>query len=204
VRIGLAVDGQAEVASLPVAKRRLEELSGHTLLGPILVPMSGLVPPAAIAAECVSRTGILIAKRIDFFVVLLDRESNQSCCGKIASAIERELARAFDIRSAVVVKDRMFENWLIADLDALAASPGRFQISSALRRRVQPNKADGVVAAREIKAAVVKGSYDKVADAKRILDRADPLRMAQHSRSFRKLLRTIDVPPYRKQSKNPD
>ncbi|MGO9903074.1 MAG: hypothetical protein ACLP0J_26085 [Solirubrobacteraceae bacterium] len=47
----------------------------------------------------------------------------------------------------VVVKVRMFENWLVADYDALAAQRGRFKSSVADRNRVQPNRADAADAA---------------------------------------------------------
>jgi hypothetical protein len=41
----------------------------------------------------------------------------------------------------------MFENWLVADYDALAAQRGRFKSSVADRNRVQPNRADAADAA---------------------------------------------------------
>lgn len=204
MKIGLAVDGQAETASFPSARDRLNALSLHTIVfPPVLVPMNAHVPPAAIAAECRARTGILIAKGIDLLLVLLDREQDQNCCGTTASNIQRELAKVIGVPTAVVIKNRMFENWLLADLDALAASPARFNVTAALRKRVEANKADSVNALTEIKATIVKGSYDKVSDAKKILERADPAKMGQHSRSFRRFLHLAGVPAYATQSKNP-
>jgi Domain of unknown function (DUF4276) len=204
MKIGLAVDGQAETASFPSARDQLAAFCPNTILfPPVLVPMNAEVPAAAIAAECAARVGILLAKGIDLLIVLLDREQNQDCCGATATKIEAELAKIVQVPTAVVVKNRTFENWLLADLDALAASPGRFNVTSALRKRVQPNKADNVAALKEIKATIVKGSYNKVEDAKKILGKADPGKMRLHSRSFRRFLRLVGVAAYRQQSKNP-
>lgn len=69
-------------------------------------------------------------------------------------------------------------------------------------KRIEPNKADNISALTEIKATILKGSYDKVDDAKRILQRAEPTKMATHSRSYRRLLRVIGAPIYGGQSRN--
>jgi hypothetical protein len=56
----------------------------------------------------------------DVVVVLLDRETQNQGPAEIAAALEREFARkAYGVPVRVVVKDRQFENWLVADLDAL-------------------------------------------------------------------------------------
>ena len=83
----------------------------------------------------------------------------------------------------MVVKDKKFENWLMADLAALKAHKKPYKVSSATTKAIQPNKADSANAAILIRRSTIGPAYDKVEDAKTILESADPLRMAQHSRS---------------------
>jgi hypothetical protein len=54
-----------------------------------------------------------------------------------------------------------------------------------------------------LKRAAQGDAYEKVQDAKRILERADVLRLATNSRSFRRFLRVIEHPTYREQSAAP-
>jgi hypothetical protein len=104
---------------------------------------------------------------------------------------------------AVVMKNRMLENWLVADFDTVSGLQGRFKFTAGDRASVIPNRADNVDALRMLKRAAGKRAYDKVADSQRILGSANPLRMADNSRSFRKFLRSIRHPTYQGQSQNP-
>jgi hypothetical protein len=103
----------------------------------------------------------------------------------------------------VVIKNRMFENWLVADVEAVKIQRARFRLSTAAERSIVPNKADNVAALEVLKTAAVRTSYSKVPDSQRILERADIQRIAANSRSFRRLLRVVGHPGYAGQSRLP-
>jgi hypothetical protein len=114
-----------------------------------------------------------------------------------------EILRIMGRPSEVVVKDRMFENWLVADIEALKALRGRFRISRSVERSIDPNKADQVDALRILKSCVVRDSYSKVRDSQQILARAAVASMGRNSRSFRRFLHCVGDPTYAAQSKRP-
>jgi hypothetical protein len=202
VRIGLIVDGEAEVRSLkiPVDRARIPELC---IIGPVLTRMTPLAPPATFAAECAKNIRILDSRGVDQIVVVLDRENRTAACGFLAEEYARHLRPLSRTPVAVVLKNRMYENWLIADLDALRAQPARFSATPAIARKVAPNRSDHIDALRLLKQITKGPEYSKTQDAKRIMERADPLGIAANSRSFRRLLRVLAHPKYAEQSLNP-
>jgi hypothetical protein len=165
--------------------------------------MNCKTPVGAIAAACARRARLLEADGAELIVVLIDREDSPTCPPRLASEIERELAGHIATSAKVVVKDSMLENWLLADLAALRASPARYEVTQATARSIEPNRADNAPALRVIKRCVRTGSYEKVRDAQIILKAADPMRIAAHSRSFRRFLRVVGEPTYAAQSKRP-
>jgi len=125
------------------------------------------------------------------------------CPGEFAAEILAGLRdKVEDGDVAVVVKNRMFENWLIADLGALKKQRGRYAVSKAAAKKVESNKADNVDATPLLKQCC-KSDYRKVQDAKKILAHADPGVIGLHSRSFRRMLRCIRDPQYTDQSRQP-
>jgi hypothetical protein len=136
-------------------------------------------------------------------VVLIDREDRSDCPGALAAAIQARIARETDVEVAVVIKDAAFENWLVADVDAVRSLKQRFDLSNNTQNAVQPNKADKCPALELLKRSTQGSSYDKVEDSKRILARADATRIATHSRSFRRFLRCAGCPTYASQSRQP-
>jgi hypothetical protein len=140
----------------------------------------------------------LAARNLDFVIILMDRESRTACPGQLASDLRRELLaeQRSGYQIEVVIKDRTLENWLVADLQSLRSQPKRFKVSQQSARSIAPNKADNVDAFATLKACAIGPDYDKVKDCDRILSRADPLRMAANSRSFR-------VPEMRRPSRLP-
>jgi hypothetical protein len=203
VNIGFVVDGQSEVGGLPELFGDLKRACGHTLLKPLLAPMQPYAPPAAVARAASTRVRQLIGRGADSIVVLIDRELRAECPARLAREIGREIARIVGVEVLVVIKNRTFENWLIADLDALRAQPARFAVSQAISRSVEPNKADNVEAKATLNRCAIDIPYQKVVDARRICTYADPERIARNSRSFRRFLRSIHHPSYRAQSKEP-
>ncbi len=202
MRIGIVVDGVSEYESLPHILRRLADESGHVYPKVIKADIQPLAPFPVIARACCSAIGVFEGRGFDRIIILLDRKTRPDCPGEIARVLCSLLAGKASFPITVVVKDRCFENWLVADLDALAGQPRRFHLTSGRRRSVDPNKADSVDAAALMRAVVV-GRYDKVEDSKRVLSRAMPDRMARNSRSFRKFMRELEHPTYRHQSAVP-
>lgn len=201
MRIGLVVDGQSEVAALPNLYPRLEAETGHQFLRPVLAPIQPLAPPAAIARACGTRVSQLARRGADRVLVLVDREGRPECPGVLALEIQGRLPQA--VTTTVVIKNRTFENWLIADVQALLQQPGRFDVSAGMRSRIEPNHADSADALRLLQRAAIRTAYNKVQDSQRTLARAAPCEMASNSRSFRRFLRCSDHPLYRRQSRHP-
>lgn len=203
MRIGLIVDGEAEFKSLPHVIAALGHASGNTILRPVLAKLTPTAPLPVIARSCTSALQQLEGRRAERVVVLMDREDRSECIPHLASNLKRELCQVTRVAIDVVVKNRMYENWLVADSQALACQPGRFQVSAADRGRVAPSKADHVDALAMIKRSCLGTAYHKVLDSERVLARADTLTIASNSRSFRRFLRCVGHPGYLQQSKRP-
>lgn len=208
MRIGLIVDGEAEFFSLPALMQRVD--TPHEVRGRVvhahIHPLGGI--PKLVHRLIVPVKALVEQRRADKVVVLLDREQRRRCCGDIAhelkGALERECARqAIGVLIEVVLKDRTFENWLVADPEALRKSPKRFDVKSSFVKQVEPDRADAADGLKLLKAATRKGGYDKVADGRLILSVADPLRIGANSRSFRRFLRVIGAPQYEARSRRP-
>jgi hypothetical protein len=201
LRLGLVVDGESEFKSLPLLYPALSSGCGAQILTPILAKMMPTAPVPVIARACTQAIRQLDGRRADKIIVLLDHESQDRCPPQLAADLQLVLAAVANAAVDVVIKDRMFENWLVADCNALASQRARFEMTPARRRRVQDNKADAIDALRLIKEMCIGPQYHKVQDSARILSQADPMTIATHSRSFRRFLRALDHPPYRTQSR---
>lgn len=194
-RVAFLVEGQAEFTGLPLLLPKISERTGSVLRQPIRVNVHSKAAPFQIARACQAKIDFAASQRADLVIVLLDREDAEACCGDRAKTVESALGN-HDVPVRVVLKDRMFENWLVADLDALRSQPARFRVSAAMRNRVESNKADSCDAAQLLRSAAIRLPYDKVRDAKAICERIDPVRAARHSRSFRHLLHVLSDPQY--------
>lgn len=203
MRIGLLVDGVAEVESLPTLFAQLRTATGHTLLTPLRPAIHPIASIERIAARCTPQMEILRGKRADRVIVVLDREGRTDCPGAFARQVETAIAGRSSIPVAVVVKDRCFENWLISDPDAISTLPSRFRLAASVELAARTDRADQQDALRALKDSAIRKDYNKVLDSKRILAVSNVGRMAQGSRSFRRFLRCIDHPLYRNQSVRP-
>lgn len=202
MRVGFVVDGESEFRSLPRLFDQLRSSTGAQFERPLLAKIQPLAPVPVIARACESRIAILEQRGVDISVILFDRETRPECCGELAVAVHRLLSKFASCNIAVVVKNRCFENWLVADIDALRAQPGRFRVSRAVVRAVSRNNADQTPAVDLLKRCA-KGDYDKVRDSYRILEQAEISRIAMNSRSFRRFLRVVGHPLYTAQSRQP-
>jgi len=203
MRIGIIVDGQSEFASLPLIIPELERATGNVLLGPAKADIHPKAPMGAIAHVCLKSIEVLKTRDIQEVIVLMDREDRDECPGVLAQQIQAEVRTRTDLRCWVVIKNRTYENWLVADLDSLRAQPGRFRVTRASERQIAPNKADNCNALAILKRSAIVASYSKVSDSMLIMRRAEVQRIADNSRSFRRFLRCVEYPRYADQSRNP-
>ena len=192
MKVALITEGFSEFRSLSTLYGQLESRSGNVFLAPLKINVSPDAAPRIIARECRSRLFIAQAKGADLAVILLDRERQERCAGLVAAGIEREtqpLCTPLTVR--VVLKDRQFENWLIADLGALRRQPRRFSVSAGTVRRVQPNKADACDGCAILEACAINDRYDKVRDSQAICAHMNIGAAARHSRSLRHFLHVV-------------
>jgi hypothetical protein len=203
VKVGLIVDGTAEYQSLASLYPQLHAaISNRQFLKVLKADLQPHAPYPVMARSCRPRLHELEGRGADQIVILLDRETRGDCPGDIATALAQAAASYVACDVAVVVKDRCFENWLISDPGAVKSQLKRFKLSKADEKMVTPNKADHIDGHSLLKKAAL-GEYEKVQDGKRILASASIDEMAQHSRSFRRLLRVVGHPSYANQSRVP-
>lgn len=197
MRIGVVVEGRGEFKALPEIKEQVRSATKASELKVLFAPYDPHAQPGRIVRECESRIRQFYARGYDLVLVLIDRESRRTSCSALAASLEQEFARAdFRIPVQVVIKDRRFENWLVADLDALTQMTARFKVTKGMAREVKPDRADRVDAVRFLKRASLGDDFGKVDDAKRIMKRADIGAIAQNSRSFRCFLGRLGHPDY--------
>jgi hypothetical protein len=116
-------------------------------------------------------------------IFLLDRESAADCPSAIAALLEAAFKDLDYPNIAVVIKNRKFENWMIADVAALEKMPNRFNVTQAFRGKVVPNKADSVEDAESLlKQISKKKPYHKSSDNPKIAEKQDALQIGCNSR----------------------
>jgi hypothetical protein len=192
MKIGVVVDGDSEFTALPALYESLRAATGHTFLNPIKAPLQPMAPYPVIARAARKSVEQLLQRGAQRVLILVDRETRHECPPLLAQSIQGEVTADADV--LVVIKDRTFENWLIADLSALKSQNAKYTISGATERSVR-NKADAVDALPLLKRCLRPGmTYHKVQDARRIMDRADIAEIARHSRSFRRFLASSGHP----------
>ena len=206
MKVGLIVDGQAEYSGIPRFIARVQTQAD--VLSPIYCDMQPFAPPGQIALSASKKFGILLGRGCSKIVVLIDREERQDCAPDFRKQLEREMRKRLkavttSARLQVVVKERLFENWLVADPDACRPVVGTKSKIETLRRHVAPNKADTADALSLLKQHSRTKQYEKRRDGKAICERLDPDAAAANSRSFRRFLRVLGHPDYRRQSKRP-
>ena len=203
MKVGIVVDGQAESQALKLVLPKIKA-PGRQLRGPAYADMQPKASPAQIARAAIGKLQILRAQGAEVFVVLIDCEEAARCAPGFADSIKQAFVDLDWPGVEVVVKRLTFENWLIADLDALKKLPARFKLTRRFKAKVSPNKADNVVDAEaELKALCMGASYHKRDDPVRIAKHQEPRRIAENSRSFRRFLRVVGCRKYVKQSENP-
>lgn len=199
-RIGFVSEGDAEIFSLPKLFPQLEVLTGNRFVMPIRATIDPISPPAVIAKGVSDRVRLSVARGADRVVVLIDRESLPESASARATAIQTELNKICGSHAFVVIKDRMYENWLISCPTSFSSQKSRFPLWDKIAR-ISAGCADNVAnPIRLIGDVRGRGNYDKVQDAARLLKQADIENMARNSRSFRRFLALVGDPRYVKGS----
>lgn len=201
----IATEGVSEYRALPEILKSVRSGGGALNARVLKISCQPDGPVRGIARSAKVALNIASAKKAELFVLVLDREQRAEAPGDLAAEIASEIF-ALDnwrFRLAVVMKDRMFENWLVADLGALRKQPARFTVTDAMARRVEPNKADRVDATKLLEQAAIRQSYDKQADSLKIAKRMDIDKAALHSRSLRHLLHVLGHETYMQQCRQP-
>ncbi|MGV9605816.1 DUF4276 family protein [Streptomyces sp. NPDC003631] len=183
---------------------QLERRLGLQMLRPVRAAVDPLAPVPVLARG--ARTGIQMAfaRGAHLVVFMLDREASQTAASERAAAIEVRLRGEIDDRIRVVLKDRTFENWLIASPEGFRAQRARFPRVEKLENAVVPDKADRVSdPCGLINSTMTKGQYDKTGDAPKILSAANLDSLAANSRSFRRFLAVLGDPLFSSGSNRP-
>jgi len=204
MKIAILTEGVSEFKSLPILYAQLHEKmpARSRIVQTLKVNAQPDASFPQIVAAC--RPSLVIASKLsDMIILLLDREQQQTCPGAIANLLEKEFMKVTSTPVRVALKDRMYENWLISDLEALKSHPKRFSFDSAVERRICPDKADSVNGLAVIKRMVKSGQYSKTEDSDRICRTAKVERIAENSRSFRHFLHVLGHDSYRKGCKLP-
>lgn len=204
MKIGYLTDGDAEIQTIIPLLRRTA--SSHTFIRTLRTSLQITTRIDNVAAS--TRKGILQLKQLgaEAVIVILDRETSSDCAPLLAHNFCNVLQQAYGDQFNfidVVIKDRTFENWLVADINAINSQRSRFALNQRARRAIEAGNADHIDAQSALKEAALKHDYSKLVDAQRIVKAADPARMAVGSRSFRRLLRASGDPTYAIQSKLP-
>lgn len=204
MKVALVTEGMGEYRFLPLLFPQIEAKSPHRLIRPLHVAVPPDAPVVTIVQRCKPLLLLAAANGADLVLVLLDREQRQECPGQIASTLEAALLRASrNIRVKVALKDRTFENWLVADLSALSKQPAKYKVSNGIRKRIEPDKADRCHALATLKDAAINRRYDKIEDGKKLCSHLDVSKAAKHSRSLRHALHLLEYQNYRDQCRQP-
>lgn len=197
MKIGLIVEGRSEYTALPELR---DQLCAETSASSVKVLHACYDPyarPGRIVRGCQGAVKQLAGRKYDLALVLVDRERQTKAASEIAGELEAAFGSVdWGIPLKVVVKDRCFENWLVADLSALRKLRARFEVTVGMMTAVEPDRADRANALDLLRRAAKGDAFGKVDDARRILGGATVAQMAQHSRSFRCFLARLGHPDF--------
>lgn len=193
--VGLITEGDAEFHALPLL-HSAGLVPGCPPMKPInLGGIGGEASPRAIAARVWRRVVEHWTRGIKRVLVCVDRELRKDCPGRLAGAIRRELDSLLvgywrpGCSLSVVVADRAFEAWLLADATGLHAR-------RVFKRRPGFTSFEGKAGERNRRGAVELESllgrpYVKSVDAPRIFRSIEFARARTRSSSLDKLLREL-------------
>lgn len=196
--VGLIVEGETEFKALPLLHKK-NLVPGCPPLHPTnLNGIGSHMNIQAIAKMVTPKVKAHIAAGRTRVILCIDREQRAECTGEFATALHSAIvARAGSVDVHVVIADRTFEAWILADARGLYESR---------KFKVAPNFVcfEGRMGERDRKGCIeldrlLGREYSKTVDGPRLFeamdfDRARTFGPGQHgSRSLDKLLRTLGV-----------
>jgi Domain of unknown function (DUF4276) len=203
-KIGIVTEGESEVRALPKLYPALQDRTGVQLINPLRAAVDPLAPIAVLTAGLSTSVRLSFARGAHAVIVILDRENAEVTAAVRALELEENLQAKIDENIRVVIKDKCFENWLIASPEAFHAQKARYAHPDRIAAKVLPNRADAVGnACALINSAISKGQYDKTNDAPKILSHSKLESLAANSRSFRRFLAVLGDPAYKNGSRTP-
>ncbi len=218
-KIGVITEGLAEQQALAFITEKITKANPRVqVLRPRFAPCHPTASARQIAGAIRSKIEDLLKKdKVETVIVLLDFENPENkqrgdhpdgearlCPVKWRERLETVFHQAGFPQVSVVLKNRKFENWLIADVEAFKKMPKRFNLSKSFESQVVPNRADTVNDAESLINTIVRGDkYSKNKDAQKLANEQDINRAACNSRSYRRFLRAVDFPDYAGQSGKP-
>ena len=201
---GIVTEGETEVYCLPQMQKQLEDRTGIRLLRPLRATVDPLAPIPVLVRGLLQRVRLAKSNGADVVVVLIDRETSPEHPGSRSALVEQALQAELGQWVRVVIKDSTFENWLVASPEAFEKQKARYPKSELIRKAVEPDRADRVVALQLIKRAIAAAkAYDKIQDGRKTAALAVVSTMAANSRSFRKFLAVLGDPAYASSSRLP-
>lgn len=203
MKIGIVDDGQASSQALYEMLRR--SIASGSLLRPLYADMQPRAKPGQIVRAASPKIKILQQRGATKILLTIDLEDDSQCPTAFSKAIKDALKAQNMPDVEVVIKKYCFENWLIADLDALESLPGTFRLTDRIKGRIKASGADAERKPLDLLNAVRLGDrrYHKATDGMSIAKNFDALRAATNSRSFRRFLRVLGHPHYATQSREP-
>lgn len=197
MKIGLIGEGDTEFNAVPTMIAKL----GHVVVGNHNLCGAGAdYPWEALFVKKVypyARAFAIKAavNRPDKVIVILDREERPECCGSLATLgvtiLKRELAtEQLELDISVILANRQFECWLMANTSALDGSPlMRRNISTLLGETVDETNVMGI-----IKDNLKKGiGWDKPRYGKALAQKLNlhDATVLARSRSLRKFVKEL-------------
>lgn len=203
MKIGIITEGKTERQGIENLTRQLD-YDGVSIVKPLYAPMQPKAREGQIVKSAESRINILKSKGCQRIIVIIDFEDQNICVVERAQELEKVFVEKGHSFVKVVVKNRQFENWIISDYEGIGKCKD-FSVTKSFINHVEPNKADNVSNPVELlnKIKNCKKKFDKNRDVDIITKKSTPERIASNSRSFRRFLRLLKHPIYKKQSKIP-
>ena len=201
-KIGIFVDGREEQISLRhmVEKLKIDHVQ---ILTPVYANMQPKGPVGSIVKAVEAK--MTLHKQADLIVVLIDLEDLEECIIARAQALKMAFHQKGYSKVEVVVKNQQFENWLIADPEAISQLD-RFHITTTFKKKVENDKADNVANPVGLLSGLKKDgkTFHKTIDGTQIAKKLNIENAARNSRSLRRFLRLLGHRDYVHQSKKPN
>ena len=202
MRVGIIVDGDAESQALRLLTRRLM-IQGTNIMDPVYANMQPKATAKQIARAAKATADILLVRGAERLIILIDREDRQECCSSLAAALQHGF-ETLGLAVDVVIKNKQFENWLVADPAVFLRLKRLFKASTKISKQVLPDRADLITDPVALLDALRRDvPYHKRKDAAVIAEAMDEMAAASNSRSFRRFLRLLNHPNYLLQSRTP-